>query len=71
MDFRTYIKDDRHSAALNRVDYKDFECKDFVMMCLDGEKLLDLCELYPHTAKNVKFRSLDRRMYYLKNQQIQ
>lgn len=41
------------------------------MMCLDGEKLLDLCELYPNTAKNVKYRSLDRRMYYLKHQQIQ
>ena len=36
-------------------------------MILEAEKLSNLCELYKESADNLKYRSLDRRNYYLKH----
>jgi len=36
-------------------------------MVLDADIMRDLCELYPETESNLKFRSLDRRTYFLKH----
>jgi len=30
-------------------------------MCIDSKVFLNLCELYPRTATNLKFRALERR----------
>ena len=40
-------------------------------MCLDSEKLLELCDLYPRTGQSLKYRALDRRAYFLREQQLQ
>ena len=40
-------------------------------MVLDSAKLLELCYLYPSTATTLKYRSLDRRNYWLKQMQEQ
>ena len=35
-------------------------------MCVEKRTFLDLCELYPKTAENLKMRGLERRAVYLK-----
>ena len=40
-------------------------------MVLDGEIFGNLCNLYPETAKSLKFRALDRRNFFLKHMQNQ
>ena len=40
-------------------------------MVLNSEKLLELCYLYPSTATTLKYRSLDRRNFWLKQMQEQ
>ena len=68
-DFKTYKQDLRDTHVNERLS-KDDLCVDMhVVMCLDGEKLLDLCELYPMTAQSLRYRSLDRRAFFLKEMQ--
>ena len=35
-------------------------------MCIDKDKLLQLCELFPQTAENIKRKSLVRRAHFMK-----
>ena len=71
MDLRTFSPDARHANVMSRMKKEDIDCEEYVLMCLDAEKLVELCELYPETAQSLKYRSLDRRAYYLRNQQLQ
>ena len=43
---------------------------DIIFMCIEKSKLIDLCELFPQTAQNIKRRSLERRQRFMhqKNQ---
>lgn len=36
-----------------------------LFMCVDKETLLELCELFPQTADNIKKRSLERRTKFM------
>ena len=36
-------------------------------MVLDEEIMTGLCDLYPETDRNLKYRSLDRRAYFMKH----
>ena len=38
---------------------------DILFMCIDREVLLELCELFPQTAENIKKRSLERRTKFM------
>ena len=40
-------------------------------MCLSSQVLNNLCELFPNTAKSLKYRALDRRNFFLKAMQAQ
>jgi len=39
---------------------------DIIFMCIDEEDLLQLCELFPQTAENIKRKSLERRAHFMK-----
>ena len=43
------------------------EVGEYVTMVLEDEIMKDLCELYPETDRNLKYRSLDRRAYFMKH----
>ena len=47
---RTYTTDVRHVDVINKLAKEDLNVDVYVVMCLDSEKLQDLCELYPRTA---------------------
>ena len=66
MDMRTYVPDYRHEEVISNITREDLYCEEYVVMCLDSDKLLDLCELYPGTALSLKYRALDRRAYFLR-----
>lgn len=34
-------------------------------MCIDANVFLDLCELYPQTADDLKMRALERRQFFI------
>ena len=34
-------------------------------MCIDADVFLDLCELYPQTADDLKMRALERRQFFI------
>ena len=36
-------------------------------MCIESKVFLNLCELYPRTATNLKYRALERREQVLKH----
>ena len=36
-----------------------------LFMCVKKQELLDLCELFPSTAENIKRRALERRMRFM------
>jgi len=38
---------------------------DIIFMCISKEALLDLCELFPYTAENIKRNSLKRRQRFM------
>ena len=38
---------------------------DIIFMCISKKDLLDLCELFPQTAENIKRRSLERRLRFM------
>ena len=70
-DFATYMYDQRDNEVNERIAREDINVETYVVMCLDAEKLEDLCELYPMTAKSLKIRALDRREFFLKEMQKQ
>jgi len=39
---------------------------DIYFMCIEKEKLLELCDLFPSTAENIKRRSKERRIRFMK-----
>jgi len=38
---------------------------DIIFMCINKEILLQLCDLFPQTADNIKRRSLERRQRFM------
>ena len=71
-DFRTYVTIPAEEALIEGlvqqkiVQEEDIEeVGEYVTMVLEADKLKELCELYPETESNLKWRSLDRRNYYL------
>ena len=38
---------------------------DIIFMCIEKVKLIELCELFPQTAENIKRRSLERRQRFM------
>lgn len=38
---------------------------DIIFMCISKNELLELCELFPQTAENIKRRSLERRQRFM------
>lgn len=38
---------------------------DIIFMCISKDDLLELCELFPQTAENIKRRSLERRLRFM------
>ena len=34
-------------------------------MCIDADVFLNLCELYPQTADDLKMRALERRQFFM------
>ena len=48
------------------VNEEDIEPEgEYILMLIDAEKIKDLCELYPGTEAKLKYRSLDRRNFFL------
>ena len=41
-----------------------------MMMCVDKDKLLELCELFPQTAENISARALDRRASFMRQREL-
>jgi len=66
MDLRTISNFIFLENTTHKIKKEDQDCNEFVVMCLDAEKLRKICELYPETAKSIKYRSLDRRAYFLR-----
>ena len=66
IDMRTYIADHRHIDVHNKLTKEDLEVDEYVVMCLDSEKLLELCDLYPRTGQSLNYRALDRRAFFLR-----
>ena len=64
IDMRTYIYDHRHEDVINTIPKDDIVVDEYVVMCLDSEKLNNLCDLYPKTGKDLRCRALDRRSYF-------
>jgi hypothetical protein len=43
---------------------------DIQLMCVDKEKLLQLCELFPQTAENIKQRARERRIRFMEQKNM-
>lgn len=56
-NYKTYLRYDRMRSPTEN-ERRELTT---VFMCLDAKIFLNLCELYPKTATNLKFRSLERR----------
>lgn len=39
--------------------------RSILMMAVDKEVLLELCDLFPQTAENIKYRALERRTKFM------
>ena len=50
---------------------EDLEATEYVVMALSDSIFDFACNLYPKTAKSLKYRALDRRNYYLRHMQLQ
>ena len=61
MVLRTLVHDNRLEHIMSQIPKEDLTCEEYVVMCLDAEKLQDLAELYPATADSLKYRGLERR----------
>ena len=66
-DFRTYVPDpkfpeERSAYAHLQLPDEDLEPEgEYVLMQVEASILKNLCELYPETSDNLRYRSLDRR----------
>ena len=61
MILRTLNNDQRLADVLSQIPQSDLNSEEYVVMCLDADKLRDLAELYPATADSLKYRGLERR----------
>ena len=43
---------------------QDLQAEEYVVMCLDAQKLKDLAELYPATADSLKYCGLEKRHFF-------
>mmetsp|Transcript_393 Transcript_393/g.765 ORF Transcript_393/g.765 Transcript_393/m.765 type:complete len:733 (-) Transcript_393:49-2247(-) len=58
--------------------YKTFELgpehpqnlPDIIFMCVDYKKLNDLCDLFPHTAMNLKIKAIERRKRFMDQRRL-
>ena len=66
-DFSTYVPDERFPEeksfyAHMQLPDEDLEPEgEYVLMQVEASRLKNLCELYPETSDNLRYRSLDRR----------
>jgi len=60
LEYRTLenIVDDKNKA------YQE-SLPDILFMCVEKERLLDLCDLFPQTAENIKVRARERRIRFM------
>ena len=67
IDFRTYVEIPDETELFAHLPAEDTE-KDgeYVFMCVPAESVKDLCDLYHATSETIKYKSLDRRHYYMK-----
>jgi hypothetical protein len=56
-NYKTYVKYDR----LKSPSENENETSTTVFMCIDKKVFTNLCDLYPKTANNLRFRGLERR----------
>jgi len=56
-NYKTYVKYDRLKSPTENEN----ETSTTVFMCIDKKVFTNLCELYPKTANNLRFRGLERR----------
>ena len=71
MVLRTYLPDSRHTRIIETLSAQDLYTEDYIVMCLDANKLIDLCDLYPATAESLKYRGLDRRQFFINEMEAQ
>mmetsp|Transcript_30350 Transcript_30350/g.46449 ORF Transcript_30350/g.46449 Transcript_30350/m.46449 type:complete len:98 (+) Transcript_30350:2248-2541(+) len=43
---------------------------DIIFMCVGKDQLLNLCELFPQTAENIKRKSLERRQKFIQQKNM-
>ena len=66
-DFRTYVPDSKfpeEKANYENIGLPDEDIEpegEYVLMQVESSILKNLCELYPETSDNLRYRSLDRR----------
>ena len=66
-DFRTYVEIPDEEELFAHLPEEDTQ-KDpgeYVYMFVPADIFRDLCELYPATEKTLKYKSLDRRHYFM------
>ena len=56
-NYKTYVKYDRLKSPCENENVTSTT----VFMCIEKKVFLNLCDLYPKTANNLKFRGLERR----------
>ena len=60
-NYKTYLKYDRNKTPTEN-DRMEMTSK---FMCIESKIFLRLCDLYPQTATNLKYRSLERREHMM------
>jgi hypothetical protein len=70
-DYSKYLPQDDSSGDDDEVKPSDkVDENNTFCMCVKKNFLLELCELYPETAINLKFRALERRHFYIREMKI-
>ena len=60
-NYKTYVRYDRTKSPTDNEKVDSIT----VFMCIDKKVFMNLCELYPKTASNLRFRGLERRQAML------
>jgi hypothetical protein len=56
-NYKTYVRYDKLKSPCENEN----ETSNTVFMCIDKKVFMNLCELFPRTASNLRFRGLERR----------
>ena len=49
------------SSNFDGSEYLNDKLPNIIFMCIEKEKLQELCELFPQTAENIRKRAIERR----------